>query len=75
MFFLAEHHDAVDMLVQVPEEKIHYTSIHVIEEIPTHERQEYFEYVRLTLDWPQPNTWQDALELFENLVNIAEYGS
>ena len=73
LFFLAEHHGTVDMLVHVPEEKIQYTSTHVIEEIQTHELQEYFEYVRLTLDWPQPNTYQDALELFENLVNIAEY--
>lgn len=75
LFFLAEHHGAVDMLVPVPEEKVHYTSSHVIEEIPMHELQEYFEYVRSSLGCPQPNTWQEALELFENLVNIAEYGS
>ena len=75
LFFLPEHHGGVDMLVQVPEEKIPYTSTHVVEEISTHELQEYFEYTRLSLGCPQPNSWQEAVELFENLVNIAENGS
>ena len=75
LFFLPEHHGGVDMSVQVPEEKIQYTSTHIVEEIPTHELQDYFEYARLSLGCPQPNSWQEAVELFENLVNIAEHGS
>ena len=63
------------MSVQEPEKKIQYTSTHVVEEIPTHELQEYFEYARLSLGCPQPNSWQEAVELFENLVNIAEHGN
>ena len=55
LFFLPEHHGAVDMLNQVPEEKIQYISTHIVEEIPTHELLEYFEYVRLSLGCPQPN--------------------
>ena len=61
--------------VQVPEEKIQYSSTHVVEEIPTQELQDYFEYAGLSLGCPQPNSWQEAVELFENLVNIAEHGS
>ena len=70
LFFLSEHHGGVE----VPEEKIQYTSTHVVEEIPTHELQEYFEYARLSLGCPQPDSCQEAVELFENLINIAEYG-
>lgn len=75
LFFLPEHHGTVDMLVHVPQEKIQYASTHVIEEVPTHELQEYFEYVRSNLGCPHPETWQAAIDLYGNLINIVEHGS
>ena len=74
LFFLPEHHGTVDMLVQVSQEKTEYVSTHVIDEVPTHELQEYFEYVRLSIGYSRPETWQAAIILYENLIDISEHG-
>ena len=62
------------MLVQVSQEKTEYVSTHVIDEVPTHELQEYFEYVRLSIGYSRPETWQAAINLYENLIDISEHG-
>lgn len=35
----------------------------------------YFEYARLGLGYPFPETWQQALDLYGELINTAQYGS
>ena len=75
LYFLPEHHGAVDMMVHVPQEEIQYASTHITEEIPTHKLQEYFEYARMSIGCPLPVTWQAAMDLYLNLVNIAEHGT
>ncbi|XP_028412776.1 uncharacterized protein LOC114535679 [Dendronephthya gigantea] len=75
LFFLPEHHGTVDRLVPVSEEKIQYASTHVIEEVQTHELQDYFEYVRLSLGCRVPDSWQTALDLYNSLLEIAEHGT
>lgn len=39
LFFMPEHHDAVDMLVHVSSRETEYVSRHIIEEVPVHEFQ------------------------------------
>ncbi|XP_028418162.1 uncharacterized protein LOC114543332 [Dendronephthya gigantea] len=70
-----KHHGTVDRLVPVSEEKIQYASTHVIEEVQTHELQDYFEYVRLSLGCRVPDSWQTALDLYNSLLEIAEHGT
>lgn len=78
LFFLPEHHGGTDnLLLKVSKGEIDFISqqcvcVHTVED---NIYQEYFSYVCNSLGLTQQNvSWQSALELYKQLLNIAENG-
>ena len=75
LFFLPEHHGAINLLSMVPQEEIDYVSQHVVYRNSRNEYQEYFDYVMATLGLNRPTKWEEADNLYCQLMEIAENGA
>ena len=70
LFFLAEHHGS-----RVPQEEIDYVMQHVVYSNSRNEYQEYFDYIIATLGLNKPTNWEEADNLYRQLIVIAENGT
>ncbi len=75
LFFLPEHHGVTNLLNAVPQEEIDFVSEHVVYTNSTNEYQEYFDYVMTTLGLNKPTTWEEAGNLYRQLLTTAENGA
>ena len=74
LYFLPQLHGSRDYLVQLPAVQIEFASDHVIEDEVANDHQQYFEYVRTELSLSYPEDWEEALNMFRTLINIAANG-
>lgn len=75
LFFLPEYHGAVNnLLSSVEPNEIECVSQQIIVTQDTDEYQEYFDYVVEGLNIEAPTTWKEALQQYEKLTHIAEFG-
>jgi hypothetical protein len=63
-----------NLLLPVPEDHMNYASQHVVEAQEENYYQEYFNYVMENTQREFPSNWQQALRLYELLINYARNG-
>lgn len=77
-FFLPELHKGRDnLLLTVPHSEINFISQQSISEHDDdddNEYQEYFRYVKETLDLLEPKTWHEALTMYNTMYSVAMNG-
>ena len=75
LYFLPEYHGATsNLLASVATNEIVCVTQEITLQEHYNEHQEYFEYVREGLGLALPTTWREALQFYERLIDIAEYG-
>ena len=75
LYFLPEYHGAVNnLLSSVEPNEIECVSQQIIVTQDTDEYQEYFDYVDEGLNIATPTTWKEALQLYEKMTHISEFG-
>lgn len=77
LYFLPQLHGALDNLKkEVPAIEIDYVSQHVVEDSNNgnNEYQDYFHYARESLSITEPRSWQEAVELYKGLIDVAYNG-
>ena len=75
LYFLPELHGAVNNLkMDVPQEDMNYAKQHIVEECESNDFQDYFNIARTGLSLPEPQSWEDAIKLYKNLVHLAAHG-
>ncbi|CAB4028860.1 Hypothetical predicted protein [Paramuricea clavata] len=73
-YFLPQLHGLRDYLFQLAAAEIGFASENIIENELANDHQEYFEYVRNNLSLSHPEDWEEALNMFRRLMNIAANG-
>ena len=63
-----------NLLLPAPEDHMNYASQHVVEAQEENYYQEYFNYVMENTQREFPSNWQQALRLYELLINYARNG-
>ena len=71
IFYLPENYGGTDMKMFVSERDIEDTGSNIIVNEEENEYSEYFEYVRNELSLELPNNWEDALSIYEKILDIA----
>ena len=75
LFFLPEQHGGVEnILTQVPRNERNYAKEEIVIMDEDNDYKEYFDYVTRTFDLTHPTDWEEALELYNRLIHIAENG-
>ena len=74
LYFLPQLHGSRDYLFQLAAAEIGFASENIIEDELANDHQEYFEYVRNNLSLSHPEDWEEALNMFRRLMNIAANG-
>jgi hypothetical protein len=77
LFYFPESHGGVsNLLKEVPEQEINYAYEEIVQMNQVNEYQEYFEYAREALGLPRVpvRDTQEACELYERLIHVAENG-
>lgn len=76
LFFLPELHGGRDnLLLKVSSSEVNFISQqYLTSKDDDNEYQEYFRYLKETLDLTEPNTWEEALEMYNNFYRIADNG-
>eukprot|EP00794_Sanderia_malayensis_P014589 gene14589-16094_t len=74
-FFLPENHGGDNNLgLQVQDREITFASQHIIVHPELNTYQEYFTYVKEVNGFNEATSWQDALKLYEVLMDMAQHG-
>jgi hypothetical protein len=63
-----------DYLVQLPAAEIEFATEQIIEDEMGNDYQEYFEYARSNLPLSYPADWEEALNIFRTLMDVATNG-
>ena len=61
-----------NLLLPVAGRQIAYVEQHIIENQEINDFKDYFDMVMITLDISQPGTWQEALALYDALMQVAD---
>lgn len=75
LFFLPEYHGGESNLVMpVQDREIGYISRHIVIEPELNDYQDYFQYAKQLNEFTEPKNWQEALKLYQVLMNVAQDG-
>lgn len=75
LFYLPEHHGAVgNLLSTVSQTEFDNVSEHVVQMNYFNEYQDYFDYARRAVGINLPSDWQEADNLYRQLVVVSEHG-
>ena len=73
LYYLPEQHGGVgNLLMQVPENEINYATEEIVEMEEGNDHQEYFNYAIEALRLPPASDWQEAHQLYNRLMLVAE---
>ena len=56
--------------------EIEFGTQHITEHLDStdNEHQEYFDYARISLSMPLPDNWEEAFQMYKNLMHAALHG-
>ena len=75
IFYIPENYGGTDMKIVVAERDIVDTLEDIVENEEENEYTEYFDYVMTGLSLELPTQWEDALSIYQRLLNIARLGN
>lgn len=75
LFYLPEYNGGVpDLMIPLQQQEIDYIKQHIVRNNYVNEYQEYFDYARRFLTSSGIADWQEAQQLYFNLLDVAENG-
>eukprot|EP00794_Sanderia_malayensis_P001627 gene1627-1806_t len=76
LFFIPERHGGEsNLLISITQAQVDYINEHIVINEEENDYTEYFEMIMNTYDLAKPNIWQEALSLYENLMDVAVNGN
>ena len=74
LYFLPQLQRSRDYLVHLPPVEIEFATGHIIEHKIANDYQEYFQCARTNLSLPYPDDWEEALNMYRTLIDVAVNG-